>query len=357
MNARIDALTSLRFFAAFAVVVYHMRDYSLGSLRDGPLQKAWLAVDLFFILSGFILAHVYGAAFAQRKGSSRKFLVARLARIYPAHLAMMIVFLIYIIILILIGLPYNAERYRPESFLWHVALLDGWGIDRGLTWNFPAWSISAEFSAYLLFPFIVRPLMQLRPQIATHSLLLLLGAFALLNGPLRLTERTVDFSIIRVLPEFLMGVLAYRARHHLVACVGNPNVAFSSATAILVAFVWLNVPAAAIVSDFVALIVFGAAGTGLLAAVLAWRPLIYLGETSYSLYLVHAFILSILYNAFKIPRIAAFVPINVRDWLVIVAVLSAASLLYHLVEKPGRRIVNRVFANPRPSLSQQEALP
>jgi peptidoglycan/LPS O-acetylase OafA/YrhL len=357
MNAKIDALTSLRFFAAFAVVIHHMGDYSLGSLRDGPLQKASLAVDLFFILSGFILAHVYGAAFAQKKGSSRKFFVARMARIYPAHLAMMIVFLLNIIILILIGFPYNAERYRPESFLWHVTLLDAWGIDRGATWNFPAWSISAEVSAYLLFPLIVRPLMQLPPQIATYSLLLLLGAFALLNGPLRLTERTVDFSIIRVLPEFLMGVLAYRARDHLVACVGNANVAFSSATAILVVFVWLKVPAAAIVVDFVALVVFGATVTGLLAVFLAWRPLIYLGETSYSLYLVHAFILSILYNAFKIPRIATFVPVSIRDWLVIVAVLLAASLLYHVVEKPGRRIINRALADPGPSLKQQGALP
>ena len=56
-----------------------------------------------------------------------------------------------------------------------------------------------------MFPFIVRPLMQLPPRIATYLLLLLMGAFALLNGPLRLTDRTFDFSIIRILPEFIMG--------------------------------------------------------------------------------------------------------------------------------------------------------
>ena len=44
-----------------------------------------------------------------------------------------------------------------ELFLWHATLLDAWGIDRGLTWNFPAWSISAEFSAYLMFPSLSAP--------------------------------------------------------------------------------------------------------------------------------------------------------------------------------------------------------
>src|ERR1039458_4042522 len=110
MNAKINALTSLRFFAAFAVVVYHMRDYSLAGLRGGPLEKARLAVDLFFVLSGFILAHVYGAAFTEKRSSLRAFFVARLARIYPAHLAMMIVFLLYVACLGSIGFSYNAER-------------------------------------------------------------------------------------------------------------------------------------------------------------------------------------------------------------------------------------------------------
>ena len=293
MNAKINALTPLRFFAAFAVVVYHMRDYSLAGLRGGPLEKAHLAVDLFFVLSGFILAHVYGEAFTEKRSSLRAFFVARLARVYPAHLAMMIVFLLYVAYLGSIGFSYNAERYRPESFLWHATLLDAWGIDRGLTWNFPAWSISAEFSAYLIFPFIVGPLMRLPPRIAAYLLLLLIGAFALLNGPLRLTDRTFDFSIVRILPEFIMGLLAYRARDYLVAFVGSTNVAFVSAIVILVVFIWTMAPDLLIVASFVALIVLGAAITGSLAAAVTWHPLIYLGEISYSLYLVHAFVLSV----------------------------------------------------------------
>ena len=357
MNAKINMLTSMRFFAAFAVVIYHMRDYSLLSLRGGPLEKAHLAVDLFFVLSGYILAHVYGAAFAEKKANVRAFFVARMARIYPAHVAMMVVFLLYVAILGWMGFAYNAERYRPESFIWHIALLDATGVDKGLTWNFPAWSISAEFFAYLMFPFIARPVMRLSPRAAWYSLLVLIVAFMLLNGPLRMTERTVDFSIIRIIPEFLMGMLVYRARSYLGLGGGNWNGAFVFAVLILVVSVWAMAPDAIIVADVVAIIALGAAVTGLPAALLSWRPLVYLGEASYSLYLVHAFVLSVLYNAYKIPQIASVVPAAFRDLLVLIVVLPAASVLYHLVEKPSRNFIRRMFADAEPIPPAERVFP
>jgi len=354
MNTKLHALTSLRFFAALAVVIYHMSDYSLESSR-GPLEKAHLAVDLFFILSGFILAHVYGNAFVEKRESARTFLIARFARIYPAHLVMMIIFLLYVTILGAIGFPYNADRYRVESFFWHVTLLDASGIDTHLTWNFPAWSISAEFFAYLIFPIFVRPLMQLRPQVAFWSLLLLITAFVLLDFPLRLTQRTVDFSVIRILPEFLMGVLAYRIRDRLVGYVGNATVAFVCVVLSIVLLTWIMAPDPFIVAAFVALIVLGPVVTGYVAAVLSWRPFVYLGEISYSLYMVHAFILSVVYNLFKIKWISAQIPSALLDWLVVLLVLVAACVLYHLVEKPGRQLIRNTYI-ARAHLEPKEAI-
>jgi peptidoglycan/LPS O-acetylase OafA/YrhL len=321
-----------------------MSDYSLESLRNSPLEKGRLAVDLFFILSGFILAHVYGAAFADKNCNVKAFFIARIARIYPAHLAMMIIFLLYVVVLGALGFPYNAERYRPESFLWHVTLLDAWGIDKDVSWNLPAWSIGAEFAAYIAFPFLIGPIMRLSPRTASRCLLVLVGAFSLLIQPLHLTERTFDFSIARVLPEFLIGVLAYRARDHLIAWAGNVNITFSGAIAFLIVCVVAMAPDALIVAGLVIVIVCGAAITGSLATALSWRPLLYLGEISYSLYLVHAFVLSATYSAFKIPRIAAYVPASLRDVLVIALVLWSASVLYHFVEKPGRAFICNAFA-------------
>ena len=155
--------------------------------------------------------------------------------------------------------------------------------------------------------------MRLSPRTASRCLLVLVGAFSLLIQPLHLTERTFDFSIARVLPEFLIGVLAYRARVHLIAWAGNVNITFSGAIAFFILCVVAMTPDALIVAGLVIVIVCGAAITGSLATALSWRPLLYLGEISYSLYLVHAFVLSATYSAFKIPRIAAYVPASLRD--------------------------------------------
>jgi peptidoglycan/LPS O-acetylase OafA/YrhL len=83
--------------------------------------------------------------------------------------------------------------------------------------------------------------------------------------------------------------------------------------------------------------------TGFSANAPGWRPLVYLGETSCSLYVVHVFILSALYSV-KSPRIAAVVPSAIRDLLVFVAVLVAASVLYHFAEAPSREFICRAFA-------------
>src|SRR3546814_8137818 len=86
------ALTSLRGIAALLVVVYHFSGGFLPNLDPGRysdfVPKGYLWVDLFFVLSGFIITHAYGDAFAERArwGSIRAFLFARMARIYPLHL-------------------------------------------------------------------------------------------------------------------------------------------------------------------------------------------------------------------------------------------------------------------------------
>ena len=141
-----------------------------------------------------------------------------------------------------------------------------------------------------------------------------------------------------------MGILAYRSRDYLVMYVGDANIAFICAIGVLIVSVFAEAPDAVIVADLLVIIVCSVAITGLVARALAWRPLIYLGETSYSLYLVHAFVLSVLYSAFKVPRVAAFVPSNLRDVLIIIAALLAASVLYHLVERPNRGLIRRALS-------------
>ena len=90
-EAQLQSLTPLRGIAALWVVLYHYAVIYFPSLHPQTytqlLGKGYLAVDLFFILSGFVLAHVYREAFTQEvSGNYLKFLFARIARLYPLHL-------------------------------------------------------------------------------------------------------------------------------------------------------------------------------------------------------------------------------------------------------------------------------
>ncbi|MBU2270678.1 MAG: acyltransferase family protein, partial [Alphaproteobacteria bacterium] len=80
----------MRAFLAVGVVLFHYQLQWDPALGYSPiLERSRLAVDAFFMLSGFILAHVYGPAFAAGAFNYRRFLVARLARLYPLHLAIL----------------------------------------------------------------------------------------------------------------------------------------------------------------------------------------------------------------------------------------------------------------------------
>src|SRR5271170_4068317 len=86
MAQDLKQLTSLRFFAAIWVVLYHFWP-SLGVPMPALVAKGYLGVELFFTLSGFILCHVYLQGFGEGRFNYSAFLWARLARIYPVHFA------------------------------------------------------------------------------------------------------------------------------------------------------------------------------------------------------------------------------------------------------------------------------
>ncbi|HEX2350421.1 MAG TPA: acyltransferase, partial [Ktedonobacterales bacterium] len=158
----LDALTGARFFAAFWVVCYHFAsDFRLEPLPGKPaanaalpsgvglvLLQGHLAVDFFFLLSGFILAYTYVTPGGTLRGSSREFWVARIARIYPVYL---------------LGLVLALPEYltvEPNhailavSGVAHLTMLHAW-LPFTLDWNQPSWSLSVESFFYLLFPLVL----------------------------------------------------------------------------------------------------------------------------------------------------------------------------------------------------------
>src|SRR5690606_3845377 len=162
-------LTPLRGIAALWVVIYHFGDQYLPALRPEQaghlVGKGYLAVDLFFMLSGFVLAHVYHADFTRfDPGRYRDFLAARVARLYPLHLLVLLAFVVTAIAgrlfeFVLTGqferLPLDGA-HSITALLANLLMLQGLAAGE-LSWNYPAWSISVEFFAYLLFPLAIGP--------------------------------------------------------------------------------------------------------------------------------------------------------------------------------------------------------
>src|SRR5689334_18685004 len=153
--ARLDSLTGVRALAALAVVFFHFRVVGFAPesyATDFPAVNAcYLGVDAFFLLSGFVMMHVHGEEFARpRVASAWRFLGLRLARIYPLHVAILGLLLVLATVQTLLApastaTPEWQERFAMDALLRHL-LLVGWS---SATWNPPAWSLSAEWTAYL----------------------------------------------------------------------------------------------------------------------------------------------------------------------------------------------------------------
>ncbi len=218
----IKPLTSLRFIAAVWVLLYHFKDHlGLDLGRWGLVADGYLGVDLFFTLSGFILAHVYLSQFEGGAFGYGGFLKNRIARVYPMHLAA----LAAMIVLYAGATAMGAGVGSPDAFKWsdlpaHLFMVHAWGATPAVGWNFPSWSISAEWAAYLLFPLVAALVLKAQRRsawMAAAALALCLVSFAALSNLHQLapwvgrdfSQMTAQIGALRILPSFLLGVALY----------------------------------------------------------------------------------------------------------------------------------------------------
>lgn len=163
-KAYLTNLAALRGIPALLVATLHFH-FFVGPIvpysHAGLLDKMYLMVDLFFILSGFIICYVYQANFkdAVTKHKYKGFLIARLARIYPLHLFTLLAEVLIFLSIALSGkfsilTITNQHLYRFDAIPIQMLFLQTVGIFNFDTWNAPAWSLSAEWWAYMLFPFL-----------------------------------------------------------------------------------------------------------------------------------------------------------------------------------------------------------
>jgi peptidoglycan/LPS O-acetylase OafA/YrhL len=362
----LSALTPLRGIAALWVAVFHfgLRFPNVHPDHYGIVREGYLAVDMFFVLSGFVISHVYKDIFA-RKCTERDywdFLKARIARIYPLHFIMLMVFLAAVAlqsaVICLAGggigpVPLTGDRSVAGLFA-NLAMLQGlWA--GGLSWNNPAWSISVEFIAYLLFPLLFPWLWRARPR---GKAIAGLVAFVALAGLAWYTGDDLDQwnglpAILRCLSEFLVGVLVYSIYYQ-----GLFTRLFASDLALGLVVVLLCVLVQHATSDFGVVLLFplliltAVRNEGRLRHLLNVAPLRWLGDVSYSLYLVHWFVLFALLQS--VPRLSGVNPgqfapaTSLLAALLLIAVsIALAAVTYRLIEVRGRQWLRRRLAVTR----------
>lgn len=348
-RADLPALTGMRGIAAWIVVLYHVRlgaAWALPPEALSVLAKGYLAVDLFFMLSGFVLWLNYSERLRTGGiGEAPAFLLRRAARIWPLHLFMLAGAVAFVLVVAATGRE-PSGHYPWSELPVHIALMQNWGFTDSLTWNDPAWSISCEFAAYMLLPLLALAADWRRfgtPALCGLLLLFALSLSALMaaGGAATLGDQIPRFGLPRALFEFTMGT---------VVCTLWGRFREAPQRAVIMALAASAAAAAAWSAGAPETLAMPLVFAGLLTAValsagsprnpLGWRPLHYLGEISYATYLCHF----LLFIAFKLIFIddAARVPLPLIG-LFLVLVLAASIALHHLVERPAQRRLNRAF--------------
>ncbi|MCG9915162.1 MAG: acyltransferase [Phenylobacterium sp.] len=351
----LDPLTGVRFFLALGVVLFHYQlQWTLPDEAVGLLDRARLGVDVFFILSGFILTHVY----LQGDGvpDYRRFLAARFARIYPAHLFILLGMLGLVLLAPLFGVGLEPGRFNPADFAGTLLLVQAWfPRETMVLWNGPAWSLSAEWFAYLAFPAYAALALRLRARpwviIALAAILFVaLDAFYRAQFGRVLPRAEDSMGILRIVPEFLYGIGLYYLGQRWTP---SPRVSVMGALATTAALLTLMQLGA---DDR---IIVAAAGPFVLSLALLAKARVrtclshpvalFAGEASFALYLVHIPILMVWRNAaqafFGWPGDYRMGMAELAAMLVLT--LAAAAAIHVFVERPGRRLLRAWMAPQR----------
>ncbi|MGB9647711.1 MAG: acyltransferase, partial [Stellaceae bacterium] len=365
---QLASLTPLRGIAALWVVIFHFCWYFPAVHPErytGAVYKGYLAVDMFFVLSGFVITHVYKEGFARRVTGQRylDFLKARVARIYPLHITVLLLFVAaataeraasYALRGSFEPIPLLGER-SVGGFFANLVMLQGlWA--RELSWNDPSLSISLEFLAYLLFPLLVPVLWRAGPAAKAGFgglLVVALGWLAYRTGGY-LNQWNGTYAILRCLPEFLAGMLLYSAyQSGIFASVLATDAAFAVVVLLLAALLHLGAPDLAIIPLFPLLILAAVRNTGRFSPLLNSSPLVWLGDISYSLYLLHWFVLFVATEiARRVPG-PDFAKLPLAPSLLLITVLIAISLAlatvsFRFIEITGRRWLRQRLDVGRP---------
>ena len=358
-SGEIRSLTGLRGIAACWVMLGHYEAGADHQFVQPLLDHKYIAVDLFMVLSGFVLARVYGPAMGvgRWRGDALGFVSHRIARIYPLYL------LTVLICLWLVGagwLHFGSVSDPAHALPLNLLMVQSWGFGGG-SLDGPAWSISAEWAANLLFPLLAlgafsksRTLLLLTT--SGCALGLMVAAFwvgapvqgdTVVPGCLNLTPdgQSGMWALLRCTCEFYLGMTLWRiCLTTQVLRYARGQVPASVVTAAIVALAWVPAADVALLGLFCGLLLCLVTESSLVARALSHGVVHWLGLISFSIYLLHVPLLALidpvdaLRNALHLPH-----ALHLGKPQLALMTLGMATLSYYWVERPAQRYLRRWF--------------
>jgi peptidoglycan/LPS O-acetylase OafA/YrhL len=352
--ARLNALTGLRIFAAVNIVLFHFSNPNWFGFMAPVVNAGFASVSFFILLSGFVLAYNYAGRARAGELDKKRFWEARFTRLYP----------IYLLSLLLswrvVPAEYGAHTHAMfwTGMVLTPLLLQGWVPSVATFLNTPAWTMSAESAYYLLFPWLARwkrPV-SIRSHLAKMGLVWMLG---LLPGALYIAFnpdgiahpdrwswgpwlQALKYTPLPHLPSFVFGVMLASVDERIDRS-GSLRLmlgVFGFAATFFILELGPRVPYA-IVHDgllmpFFGCIVLSLAGHNPLSYILGWRPLVFVGEASYCLYLLHFNFWNLIHESHVLNLLGVS---RLDPWISYVILVALALAALHFVERPAQRVL------------------
>jgi peptidoglycan/LPS O-acetylase OafA/YrhL len=354
-------LTGVRGVAAAIIVVYHFGDIQLSTGGTGSFFRipyGYLIVDLFFMLSGYVMALTYREAFEHLTGKTfANFMLKRVARLYPAY------FIIGLFYLAKIAADLSGEKlgmYSAWDWVGNLFMLSGWGL-----YIFPvigvAWAASAEMGSYILLPILMAFTLRKGKLAAWLSVLAAFVAIYAVSisgrgsgGSLDVVNGNSFYPLLRAVAGFTLGLAIFRFSD----VIDRLSMAAQDAlvVVILLAIIVVDIVSPTDLPMYVLFIPLVAvlSRDGRVAQLLFGNALVYhLGIISYSIYLIHPLFVSFAVKTWR--HFGETEGVYIVASLVCFAIIWAlAEVSYRLVEMPGRKAVVSWFG-PRKSEAAAKA--
>jgi peptidoglycan/LPS O-acetylase OafA/YrhL len=375
---QIGGLTALRFFAAFSIIVHHTKGsfFPPNFLWDIPTDAG---VMFFFVLSGFILSHVYSKKGID--GGVARFYFARFARMWPAHA--------FCTLILLLCLPYQRVLLESASnvyiFVLNLMMLHAAVPipDVYFSFNSVSWSISTEIFFYMAFPLLLlwfssKPVLKLCAAIALGGLFAysIDAAGIAYYSPDKLDQISahglVYISPLGRIQEFMLGIVCQRVLSRIDFGWLKKGPATAIEIIFIAAIVFIAPPLgiypsfylgpahnalAEVIRHSSIAILFAAVissfylDKGMVSRALSWRPMVFLGEISFSIYLIHSIVIRV---TIEQKFLESYDPYVKFAFVTITSIICAA-FIWKFVEKPCQRGLMRAYDAVRPRLKTTES--